>query len=480
MKQTTEIREFERYTDDILKRYNVPGFAMGIAEYGELGYKKEFGFRDSEEKLPLSLDTVFGVGSITKAITAIAILQLQESGKLNVHDPVSNYLPEFKTPNEEQSEKISLHQFLTHSSGIPPLATLMGAVKKSMESDPTFIVDPEQGNPLDAIQTIDTHGDLLDAIAKTEFTLLGEPGTEFSYSNDGYAILGAIIETVSGMSYEQYVQENIFNPAGMYHSVFQYEDLKGYEDIAVLYVLETNEDEKMIARSNHPWDAPAMRAAGFIKSTVNDMLKFMEIIRNEGKVGSTRILSAESVKVMTTPYMQCSHDTYYGYGVMIIPDFFGYKLIHHGGDIKGVTAQMGILPERGLTGISLANLAEAPSSKLLFSAFASYLGEPADASHLDVEIVDIPRENLKEFEGNFMANDGMTSIFYLENDELYVAIPGFATKVLKPIGNDQFLTSMRDQDTTIRFRRNENRNIHRVEVAFRQISKVEEGNESMN
>ncbi|MFP3359958.1 serine hydrolase domain-containing protein, partial [Planococcus sp. SIMBA_143] len=95
--------------------------------------------------LPLSPDTVFGVGSITKAITAIAILQLQESGKLNVHDPVSNYLPEFKTPNEEQSEKISLHQFLTHSSGIPPLATLMGAVKKSMESDPTFIVDPEQG-----------------------------------------------------------------------------------------------------------------------------------------------------------------------------------------------------------------------------------------------------------------------------------------------------------------------------------------------
>jgi CubicO group peptidase (beta-lactamase class C family) len=118
MKQETEIHECEQYFDDILKRYNVPGFALGIAENGELGYEKEFGFRDSEAKLPLSLDTVFGVGSITKAITAIAILQLQEKGKLNVHDPVSNYLPEFKLSNEEQSNKIMIHHFLTHSSGL--------------------------------------------------------------------------------------------------------------------------------------------------------------------------------------------------------------------------------------------------------------------------------------------------------------------------------------------------------------------------
>ncbi|GAQ16457.1 penicillin-binding protein E [Oceanobacillus picturae] len=474
MKQATEIREFERYFEDIMKQYNIPGFAMGLAEDGELCYEKKSGLRDSEDKLPLSSDTVFGVGSITKAVTAVAILQLQENGKLNVNDPVINYLPEFKTHNKVQSQKITIHHFLTHSSGIPPLPTLMGAVKESMESDPDFKIDPQQGNPLDAIQTINSHSDLMDAIATAKFTLLGEPGTEFSYSNDGYALLGAIIERVSGMSYEQYVQENIFTPAGMHHSVFQYEDLKEYEDIAVLYDTRKNGDEEIVFRSNHPWGAPAMRAAGFIKSTVNDMLKFMEVIRNEGKVGSARILSTESVKVMTTPYMQCSHDTYYGYGVMIIPDFFGYKLIHHGGDIKGVTAQMGILPELGLTGISLANLAEAPSSKLLFSAFAGYVGKPSDASHLDVEMVDIPHESLKEFEGTFMANDGMTSTFYLENDELYVTIPGFATKILKPIGEDQFLGSMRDQDTTIRFRRNKDKTIHRVEVAFRQLLKVEE------
>src|SRR5699024_8199746 len=145
-----------------------------------------------------SPDTVFGVGSITKAFTAVAILQLQEKGKLSVNECVTKYLPEFKTPNEAQTKQMTIHHFLTHSSGLPPLATLMGAVKKSMKNDPKFEKDQHQENPLDTIQPIDTYSELMDAIVKAEFTPLGAPGTEFSYSNDAYALLGAIIERISG------------------------------------------------------------------------------------------------------------------------------------------------------------------------------------------------------------------------------------------------------------------------------------------
>ncbi|ALX48779.1 serine hydrolase domain-containing protein [Lentibacillus amyloliquefaciens] len=474
MKQETGIHDFERYCDEILKKYKVPGFAIGLAKDGELSYEKGFGFRNIEAKLPLSPNTVFGVGSITKAFTAVAILQLQEKGKLNVNDPVIEYLPELKTPNEEQTKQMTIHHFLTHSSGLPPLATLMGAIRKSMEKDPKLEEDQQQENPLDAIQAIDTHSELMNAIAKSEFTPLGAPGTEFSYSNDAYALLGAIIERISGQPYEQYVQENILEPAGMQHSVFHYEDLKGYENIAVLYDMRKKDGEDIIFRSNNPWDAPAMRAAGFLKSTVNDMLKFANMIRNAGEVGHVRVLSPESVASMTTPYIQCAHGTYYGYGLMITPDFFGYKLIQHGGDIKGVTAQMNILPELGLTGISLANLAGAPSSKLLFGAFAGYLGKPIDESHLNVEVVDLTLESLKEFEGTFISGDGMKNEFYVEDGSLHLATAGLTDAVLKPIGDDQFLFTMRELDTTIRFVRDENKNIHRVEFAFRQIPKVEE------
>ncbi|SFO92024.1 serine hydrolase domain-containing protein [Salibacterium halotolerans] len=473
MKQGTGIRDFERYCDEILKKYKIPGFAIGLSKDGELCYEKEFGFRDIEAKLPLSPDTVFGVGSITKALTAVAILQLQEKGRLNVDDLVIKYLPEFKTPSEEQTKQMTIHHFLTHSSGLPPLATLMGAVKKSMEKDPKFEEDQQQENPLDAIQEIDTHSELMDAIANAEFTLLGAPGTEFSYSNDAYALLGAIIERISGIPYEQYVQENILEPAGMQHSVFQYKELQEYEDIAVLYDMRNKDNGDIIFRSNNPCDAPAMRAAGFLKSTVNDMLKFANMIRNDGEVGHIRVLSPESVASMTTPYIQCAHGTYYGYGLMITPDFFGYKLIQHGGDIKGVTAQMNILPELGLTGISLANLAGAPSSKLLFGACAGYLGKPIDESHLNVEVVDLAIESLKEYEGTFISGDGMKNVFYVEDGKLHLATAGLLDVVLKPIGDDQFLFTMRELDTTIRFVRDENKNIHRVEFAFRQIPKVE-------
>lgn len=474
MKQETKGQDFEQYSDELLKKYNVPGFAIGLAKDGEICYEKGFGFRDMEAKLPLSSNTVFGVGSITKAFTAVAILQLQEQGKLSVNEPVTKYLPEWKMPIEEQTNQTTIHHFLTHSSGLPPLATLMGALKKSIEKDPTFEDGQEQGNPLDALQAIDTYSELMDVISKTPFTPLGAPGTVFSYSNDAYALLGAVIERVSGKPYEQFVQENILKPAGMHNSGFQIEDLEGYEDIAVLYDKRMKDDEEMIFRSDNHWDAPAMRAAGFLKSTVNDMLKFTEIIRNEGMVGAERILSAESVKSMTTPYIQCELGTYYGYGLMIMPDYFGYKLIHHGGDIKGVTAQMNIIPELGLTGISLANLAGAPSSKLLFGAFAGYLDKPLDASQFDYKMVDLPHESLQEYEGTFISGEGMKVDFYAENGKLRLETAGFPETVLKPIGNDRFLFSMREMDSTIRFVRNEDTKIDSVEFGFRQIPKVEE------
>lgn len=478
MEQTTGIREFEQYCDRLLTKYKVPGFAIGLVKNGEWMYEKGFGFRDMEEELELSSDTVFGVGSITKAFTAVAILQLQEKGKLSVNDPVTKYLPEFKLPNEAQTEQIMIHHFLTHTSGLPPLPTLMGAVKRSMEKDPTFEDNQQQENPLNQIQPIDTHEALMDTIAKADFTSLGAPGTEFSYSNEAYALLGAVIERISDEPYEQYVRENILEPASMYNSGFQLEDLKGHDDIAVLYDMQKKDNEEIVFRSNNPWDAPAMRAAGFLKSTVNDMLKFMEIIRNDGKVGSVRILSPESVRAMTTPYISCEHGTYYGYGLMIIPDFFGYKLIHHGGDVKGVTAQMNILPELGLTGVSLANLAGAPSSKLLFSAFASCLGKPIDASHVHAQPVDLALESLKEFAGTFLSGDGMKGEFYVEDEKLHFVIAGLLDTDLKPIGNDLFLFQMREMDFTVRFVRNGDKKIHRVAFASRQMPKVAEKGEA--
>lgn len=482
MTQKTVTREFEQYCQEMVEKFEIPGFSIGLAKDGQLFYEKGFGYRNVENKLPLSPDTVFGIGSVTKAFTCVAIMQLQEAGKLNVNDPVVKYLPEFKTPNEEYTKQMTIHHFMTHSAGLPPLPTLFKSLSKSIANDPKFEDEGQTEGDIGTVEkaaseepnaSVDTFEELMEDIANQEFTLLGAPGTEFSYSNDSYSLLGAIIARVSGMTYEQYTKEYILDPAGMNNSVFHLEELVDHEDVSSLYNSRKKDGETIIFESNNPWDAPSMRAAGFLKSTVNDMLKYAEIYRNNGKVGDAQILTPESVEAITTPYIECDKGRYYGYGVMVTPDYFGYKLVEHGGSVKGVAAQLNVLPELGLSGVSFANLAGVPSTKLLYSAFADHLGKSVTSSYLSYEVVDVPETELKEYEGDYASGEGSKYKVVVEDGKLQLQAEGIDTiKDIKPIGNDTFMVPFRESELSLRFVRDENNQVIRAAFGFRQIPKV--------
>ena len=483
MTQKTVTSEFEQYCQELAEKHEIPGFSIGLAKEGQIFYENGIGYRDVENKLPLSSDTVFGIGSVTKAFTCVAIMQLQEAGKLHVNDPVNKYLPEFKTPNEEYTKQTTIHHFMTHSAGLPPLPTLFKSLSKSVANDPKFedegktegdIGKVEEEASKDPSASIDTYEELMADIAKQEFKLLGAPGTEFSYSNDGYALLGAIIERVSGVSYEQYIKDYILEPCGMKNSVFHLEELDGHEDISSLYNSRKKDGKTIIFESNNPWDAPSMRAAGFLKSTVNDMLKFAEIYRNQGKVGDAQILTPESVELITTPYIECDKDRYYGYGVMITPDYYGYKLIDHGGSVKGVAAQLNIFPELGLTGVAFANLAGVPSAKLLFSAFNDQLGKPIKESHASYEEVEISEDELRQYEGEYVSDEGAKYTMAVEAGGLQLKFEGLDPITdVKPIGNDTFIVAFRESELGLRFVRDDDNKVIRAAFGFRQIPKVE-------
>ncbi|WP_407267845.1 serine hydrolase domain-containing protein [Radiobacillus sp. PE A8.2] len=482
MTQKTVTRDFEQYCQEIVEKFEIPGFSIGLAKDGQVFYENGFGYRDVENKLPLSPDTVFGIGSVTKSFTSIAIMQLQEAGKLNVNDPVVKYLPEFKTPNEAYTKQMTIHHFLTHSSGLPALPTLFKALSKSIAKDAMSEDDGqtkgdigavEQGAQEQQIESVDTFEELMADIAKQEFTLLGAPGTVFSYSNDGYALLGAIIERVSGMTYEQYIKEYILDPAGMKHSVFHLHELVDHDDTTSLYNAQMKDGEAIIFKSNNPWDAPSMRAAGFLKSTVNDMLKYAEIFSSNGKVRDAQILAPESVASITTPYMECDKDRYYGYGVMIIPDFYGCKLIEHGGSVKGVEAHLTMIPELGLSGVGLANLTGVPSMKLLFSAMADQLGKSVTDSHFSYEVVDVPELELKQYEGDYISGEGAKYTVVIEEGKLQLKVEGAGTiPDIKPIGNDTFMVPFRESELSLRFAKDENNKVTRLVFGFRQVPKV--------
>ena len=169
-----------------------PGISILVAKEGKPIYRKAFGKADLELDVNATPENVYEIGSITKQFTAVAILMLQEQGKLNVQDEITKYIPDYPT----QDKKITIHQLLNHTSGIKSytnMPTFMNLARTDMT--PTELIDKFKNEPM-------------------EF----EPGTEFNYNNSGYILLGHIIEVVTGDTYENFIEKNIFETLGMKNS----------------------------------------------------------------------------------------------------------------------------------------------------------------------------------------------------------------------------------------------------------------------
>lgn len=347
MREQGRLAEWEQLVEKEMTNGRVPGFVMGVNLDGQPLLRKSFGYRDREMELEITPDTVMGLASVTKSFTCMAIMQLQEANKLSVHDPVIKYLPEFRTPDRQKTEQMTIHHFMTHTTGIPPLPIDHLAIRNSMLDDLA-----DEDNPINRYlkkeyqKPIHTFEELMEALAMAEYELIGSPGQLFSYSNDCYSLLGAIIARVSGKPYDVYVKEHILEPADMPSSTFLLSDLPHMPDVTTIYVFKESEGVSEI----HPdplWeDGLLVAASGHLNSTVRDMLNYAEIFRTGGCVGKERILSSESVKQMIYPHIESSYKRYYGYGLSITPDYYGGTLIKHGGAIKGVAAHLAIVPEQ--------------------------------------------------------------------------------------------------------------------------------------
>jgi CubicO group peptidase (beta-lactamase class C family) len=464
------ISKYETYSRAILEKYNVPGTSIGLAKDGEIIYQKGIGYRDIKKNLEVTEDTIFGIASITKSFTAVAIMQLQEADKLSVDDTVITYLPEFQMPNKKNSENITIHHFLTHTAGLPPLPTLYPAMARTMENDPS--VSEQTKEIIKEHDPIDNYDQLMKFIGQLDIDLLGEPGTQFSYSNDSYALLGAIIERVSGVPYDVYVTEYILKPAGMTSSTFDLELVLQSDHVTSLYATKDSKIEGEIEVYAAPgwWDSPAMLAGGFLRSTLKDMLRYTEIFRNEGIVGENRILSAESVKQIMHPHFQYQENKYYGYGLMITPDYHGGTLVEHGGSLKGISSHMSIVPEKGLVGIILTNLVGVPVSTVLLGALNSVQGLKPETHLQSYSDYEIASTQLVQYTGEFKSGEGAEMSVSQEKDELIFTNQG-KDYPMRPVGKHLFTVKMNEAEAPIRFMFNHNDELYGFFLSVRQILK---------
>ncbi|WP_368654352.1 serine hydrolase domain-containing protein [Ornithinibacillus sp. 4-3] len=466
MTLTFNSNAFEQAASPFVETYKIPGASLGLNHNSKPLYYKGFGYRDKTEKLPLDADTVFGIASMTKSFACVAIMHLQDAGKLSVDDQVIKHVPEFKLPSDGKTEKVSLHHLMTHTTGLPPISVHNLARKRSIDNDPTakdygLDVTKMVGDP------IDTDVQLMEKIASLPVEVLDDPGKAFSYSNEAYGVLGAVVNRASGVSFETYVIENILKPANLNNTFFDIAEIEKRDNVTMLYAQKKEADKKIVYDTPLWWDAPAMRAAGYLKSTVNDILTYLEIFRNKGVVGGIRILSEESVEQMTYPHVEFEPGRYYGYGLRVVPDFFGYKLIEHSGGLKGVSSHMTVIPELGVTGALLTNLSSIPAAKLLRGALNVLLEKGFDASSFTYMDYVMSEEKQETCVGTYTSTEGMKVEISFEKGKLGI-VSEAKFSPLRCVGDFTFIS---EQGDVIRFFANEQGEAERIYYGSRQIAK---------
>ncbi|MGI8897032.1 MAG: serine hydrolase [Pyrinomonadaceae bacterium] len=291
-----------RKIDDVMMaahKYRLFNGSVLVAENGKVIYKKGLGLAQMEWNIPNMPDTRFRLGSITKQFTAALILQLVEQGKVKLDGRVSDYLPAYR---KDIGEKVTVHQLLNHTSGIPSYTSLAG-----------FFNDVSR-NP----STVD---DFIKKYASNNLEF--EPGSKFSYNNSGYFLLGAIVEKVTGQTYEKALKERILDPLGMkntgydHHANIIEKRSSGYQKTPEGYV-------------NAPYlDMSLPYAAGAMYSTVEDLYLWDQALYAD------RVLSAATKELMYKPNLDD-----YAYGWVVTRAKLGtgtesVPKIKHGGGING-------------------------------------------------------------------------------------------------------------------------------------------------
>ncbi len=392
-----------------------PGAAVIVVRDGRTLFRKAAGMADLELGVPLQPDMVFRLGSITKQFTATSILMLVEEGKLSLQDPIEKYLPGYPT----DGHVITVEHLLTHTSGIQSYTSIPGWMT-------TRILSPM------------TVQELIDGFKKEPMEFA--PGTRWAYNNSAFVLLGAIIENVSGKTYEAFVKSRIFDPLGMASSFYGSNDpiiprrVPGYS---------MDGDKLMNARylsMTQPY------SAGSLSSTVDDLARW------DASLYTEKLLKKASLEKAWTPYrLTNGESTGYGYG-WAIDKLRGRTSIAHGGGIFGFSTFAIRLPEERVYVAVLAN-SDSPATDPGYVArklAALAAGDPFP----EFVAITLDPKTLEGYAGLYRVDASTTRTVTLENGRLYTHRSGGQRLEIRPSSETEFFYDK--SFTHLRFERDAN------------------------
>ena len=348
---TTQNYDFSPEQVDIIESIRetngIPGVAAAIVKDGEIVAINGFGYRNRDAQLPMTAHTVSPLCSLTKSFTAVAVMQLVDSGQLWLDEPIVSYLPKFRVADIEASRKITSRIFLCHKSG-------MGRTghQSRMFTEP---------------QPYKDRGELVSQLAEVQ--LQTPPNAAFSYCNEGYVTLGHLVETVSGIPLEDYFQSHIFDAVDMKRTYPRFSQWQSDTDRSHGYVKKEGDYEETQLPENYN----IYLSTGGICSTAYDFANYLIATMN---YANSPLLSSGSLDAMHTVSMPYG-DTGWGYGFgWAIAWSAGRKIVSHGGGLSGIATYALMVPAEQLGVVVLTNLGGDKAREIAEQLTSSVLGTP--------------------------------------------------------------------------------------------------------
>ena len=351
--QDAPLQGFDDYVNKARADWRIPGLAIAIVKDDKVIFAKGYGVRKLGEPTPVNERTVFAIASETKAFTSAALAMLVDEGKIKWDDPVTKHLKDFQLYDPYVTREITVRDLLCHRSGLDRADWL------------------EDGSTL-------ARDEILRRLRfqKPSWSFR----SHFGYNNQMFIAAGQIIPAVTGKSWDDFVKQRIFTPLGMTASSTSITALKNFDNVATPHAKSEGE-VRPIAWVSVDNCGPC----GSINSSVVDLAQWLRLQLGQGSYGDKKLLSLGAVEEMHTPQMIVTLDTgapdahFASYGLgWFLHDYHGRKVVKHGGDVDGMVAEIGMIPEEKLGVAILSNLSGRTGNSLpealLYRVFDAYLG----------------------------------------------------------------------------------------------------------
>jgi CubicO group peptidase (beta-lactamase class C family) len=438
---------------------DIPGAAVAVVEGGETTFAAGLGSKHPHREDPVKPSTLFRIGSVTKTITAIGLLQLVEQGLVDLNAPITDYLPDFSFNYDANwAPSITVKNLLTHTSAMADFFEIDATGYKDDDALSAYFSGPYGESPF--------------------AYLMAPPGRMFNYTNPGYMLAGWVTESVSGTYYRQYIQENVLAPLEMTRTFFLPEQVVADGDFAYGDTLHWETGQPFVVEPNS-YDNGWARPAGLAFSNVLDLAQIVKFLR----AGRPDVLSDELRVAMQEPQMDTElflDLLHYGYGLMIqeagfyhltAPNFYRMRLVSHGGDVYGFSADLYYVPDLDFGFIALTNASyshldtsfitalntlcrlPAPTSIPDFSMtledYTGYVGQyhdpfnvgdiivKLDGAQLTVEIPDLDAVGLA-YDHTLIPNTPNNFMLYLYGLTMFDAYPLPVTFILDDNGDSEY------------------------------------------